>query len=644
MSRFLFLLLCFALFSAPSRADEGNNAYYRHAFAAITAGRPDLAEALAARGSDPVLNKVLRGSAMALPGNDYSFGEMNAFILNNPCWPDLKGIQMIAEQKMPSGAAPDQVVAWFSARPPVTLAGFYRYIDALNQSGQSENAQKAVRARWVDGDFSRDEQTAFIARFGFLLKGEDLWARVDRLLWKNDPNEARRAIPYLNASDRAVAEARLALANQEYSANALLSRVPSDARDDPGLLYQRLRIYVKNNDDDDANEALLNAPSALGNAEAWWEQRNIMARRAIEKRDYELAYRLALDHGQTNPKTVVQAEFLCGWLALRFLDKPDAALKHFQTLYDSASTPMSRARGAYWLGRTYEVLGDKENTEKAYGDAALFNTTYYGQLAITRLFATPVLATTADPPLPESVRNAFFAQDIIRAILRLAEIGEGERASAFFHAALGEASKRSDFILLTEVAARLHRPDLGIQAVKCANQKNMLVQNGGFPLINLHVPTPPEPAFTHALVRQESMFNPDAASQAGARGLMQVMPRTAKDICRKSGIRYRERHLDEPGYNLQIGTSFVAQQIGHFDGSYILALAGYNAGDGRVREWIEEFGDPRSANVDPVDWIELIPMQETRNYIQRIIESLQVYRAKLAGGQCRLLIINDLKR
>ncbi len=648
-SGFLAISLLFAsswLLSAPAaHAAKDDAAYYHRAFTSLASANAEQAEALASRGTDPVLNKVIRGYAMALPGNDYSFEQLDGFLSQNPDWPGLKGIQMIAEQKIPANTSPAQVAAWFAARPPVTLVGFYRYMDALNQSGQAQTAQKAVHTRWVEGNFGGDEQTAFYGRFGALLDSSAMWERMDHLLWHNDTAEARRMMPYLSSTDKAVAEARLALAAQEGgNAETWLERVPSDARNDPGLLYQRLRVRVRNNRDADADDMLLQPPAELGNAEAWWEQRQIMVRRAIEKHDFALAYRLASQHGQTSAKTLVQAEFLSGWLALRFLDKPDIALQHFQNLYDNASTPISRARGAYWLGRAYEVLGNKNEAEQAYEDATVFNTTYYGQLATTRIYGTPMLTAKADPPLPDAVRRTFMARDNIRAIERLYAIGENERARVFFRAATEAATARAEFILLTEVSERMHRPDLSIQTVKAANQKNMLVHNGGFPLISMRVPAPPESAFTHALIRQESMFNPDASSSAGARGLMQLMPRTAKDVARKIGVSYSERRLDDPAYNLQLGTTFVQQQIERFDGSYILALAGYNAGPGRVREWIEEFGDPRRPNVDPIDWVELIPIQETRNYVQRIIESLQVYRAKLAGGRSNLLILNDLKR
>jgi soluble lytic murein transglycosylase len=639
----LFLLVLFYL-AMPASAAESESQFYARAFAAVASNNAQQAESFAEHGSDPVLNKVIRGYAMALPGNDYSFEQVNSFISLNPGWPGLKGIQMNAEQKIPPNALPAQVTSWFSQRDPVTLVGFYRYIDALNESGQAQTAQAAIHTRWINGSFSGDEQTAFYGRFGALLDGTTMWARMDHLLWKNDEAQAQRMMPYLNATDKAVAQARLALAASEGNAESILARVPAEARGDPGLQYQQLRWLVRNNRDAEADDMLLHAPPELGDPEAWWDQRQVMIRRALQQRDYALAYQLAKDHGQTDVKPLVQAEFLAGWIALRFLDKPDIAKQHFQSLYDNATTPITRARGSYWLGRTYEELGDKNAAEQAYEDAAVFNTSYYGQLAATRLYAAPILTAKLDPPLPEAARRAFMSRDAIRAIVRLSDIGQFDHARTFFHAAAESATERGEFIVLTEIAVHMHRPDLGIMAVKAANQKNMLVENGGFPTLLLHVPTPPESAFTHALIRQESMFSPEAESGVGARGLMQLMPGTAKDVAKKLGVRYSQSRLLDADYSLKLGTAFVQEQIEHFNGSYILALAGYNAGPGRVHEWIGQFGDPRSPNVDPIDWVELIPVQETRNYVQRIIESLQVYRAKLAGGQAPLLIINDLRR
>jgi soluble lytic murein transglycosylase len=624
----------------PTEADE-----YHRAFTALASNHPQEAELTAEHGRDPILNKVVRGYAMAQPGNDYSFEQMDSFMDDNPGWPGLKGIQMITEQKIPPNASSAQVVAWFAGRPPLTLTGLYRFADALDQTGQTQLEQSAIRDRWINGDFTGDEQTNFYTRYGGILSEDAMWARLDRLLWKGDSAAAQRVLPLVNAGDKAIAEARLAyMGAQAGDPDMWAAHVPSDAQNDPGLLYQRLRYSVKNNRDDEADDMLLHAPADLGNAEAWWELRQIEIHRAIGARNYQLAYQLASTHGQRGSKTLVQAEFLCGWLALRFLDKPDIALSHFKALYDTATSPITRARGAYWLGRTYEALGDQNAARQSYDDAAAFNMTYYGQLALARTESDPMLTARADPPLSDAVRRKIFGEELIRAALRLNDVGEHERAQTFFHAAVENASERSEFAALAEVAQHMHRPDLGIIAVKAASQRDIVIENGGYPLLDGHVPSPPEPAFTHALIRQESMFNPEASSGVGARGLMQLMPRTAKEVAKKIDVRYSESMLGDPSYSLRLGTSFVEQQIEHFNGSYILALAGYNAGPGRVREWIAEFGDPRNGDIDPVDWVEMIPVQETRNYVQRIMENLQIYRARLAGGRAPLNILNDLKR
>jgi len=306
---------------------------------------------------------------------------------------------------------------------------------------------------------------------------------------------------------------------------------------------------------------LEHAPDELGRPDAWWEERQIMARRAIEHRDFSLAYRLAHNHGQTEGKGLLEAEFMSGWLALRFLNQPDIARDHFEELFQHAATPVSRARGAYWLGRSLEALDDKSGAEQSYETAAALNITFYGQLAMTRIYARPIMSAPSEPAIPASARNSFFSRDIIRAIDHLHEIGEKTLARIFFHAAVDAATRRSDFVLLSELAYQIKRPDLAIEAVKAANQKNMLVAGGGFPVLDHRVPTPPEAAFTHAVIRQESLFNPDASSPVGAQGLMQLMPGTAKGVAKRIGIRYRKGGLDDPDYNIRLGTAFVQSQI-----------------------------------------------------------------------------------
>ncbi|MDX2027121.1 MAG: lytic transglycosylase domain-containing protein [Alphaproteobacteria bacterium] len=643
--RLVFLTLFYAaLCPGLSYAVESDTQAYRKAFAALDAGHAEQAARMARRGPDRVLNKVLLAAYMAQPGNDVSFDDMADFIARNPDWPDMKGILAIAEQKIPSSFSARQVIGWFTAHPPVTLAGFYRAVDALNAAGQTQDLQRLIRARWVEGDFTTDDLAIFSQRFDSFLDSTAHRQRLDRLLWKNDAAGVKRMHPYIDSSLRALAEARLALANENSNALVLADRVPSSLDDDPGLLYELLRWDRKNNEDERAADRLRRAPLELAKPEAWWEERHIIIRRMMERRDYRTAYRLAADHGQLDNKTLTQAEFLAGWLALRFLNRPDDARSHFQALYSAGTTPITRARGAYWLGRTLEALGSKAEAEQAYETAASLNVTYYGQLATTRLYARPVIRALPEPAIPARTRSNFFDRDNIRAIEHLYAIGEKTRARSFFRAASDAATQRADFALLMELAYQIKRPDLAIEAAKAANQKNMLIEAGGFPVLDHALPIRPEPAFIHALIRQESMFRPDAESPAGAVGLMQLMPGTAQAVAKKHDIKFRKTHLNDPAYNLRLGTAFIRNQLDSFDGSYVLALSAYNAGPRRAREWVEEFGDPRDPNIDPIDWVEHIPIGETRNYVQRIIEGLQMYRARLSGGQAPLTILADLKR
>ncbi|HEU0118388.1 MAG TPA: hypothetical protein VFR09_07115, partial [Alphaproteobacteria bacterium] len=492
MSRLLALLLCVLLAvpcatnaapkapakktAKPAAAAPANNeaSAYHRAIEAIENGHSDQAEAVLQHGHDPALNKVLMGLYMAQPGNSMTYRQISAFIDAHPDWPGLKGILAIAEQKMPNDTPPSEVIAWYTAHPAVTTAGFTHATEALEANGQSQLVPQLVRARWIENDFGGEDLQTFHARFSRYLDSDTEWARLDRLLWKNDSVGARRMFVYVDDDMKAVADARLALANQNGNADAFIERVPGSWQNTPGLLYERLRWRVKNNMDDEALDILRRAPQELGKQEAWWEQRQIIIRRLLMAHDYDMAYRLSAQHGQTDPKTLIQGEFLAGWIALRFLNNPDRAVTHFQTLYDNASTPVSRARGAYWLGRSYEALQDKDGAEQAYETASALNITYYGQLASMRLYEQPTITAQPEPTIPGPTRQSFYNRDLIRAVERLHAIGEDDHVHAFFHAAVEAATQRSDFALLTELAYQIGRPDYAIEAAKAANQRNMM--------------------------------------------------------------------------------------------------------------------------------------------------------------------------
>lgn len=641
----LTIALSLCVLPSPALAKPVNRPpTYREAFAALDANQYDRVRTIMSIGSDPVLNKVLRGNLMALPGNDYSFDELASFVSDNPDWPGRKGIMMIAEQKIPSGATNEQIINWFTTNPPLTMAGFYRYVEALDAAGKGGKSIEAIRAKWIEKDFSPDDLATFRSRYAPLLSEADHVARLDRLLWENNVTAARSMYRYVGEGHQALAEARIALAAQSSNANSLLARVPTALQRDPGLLFERLRWRRKNDDNDGAIEILLNEPDNLAHPDLWWDETNIIVRRLIEEKDFRLAYRIVANNKLQSGFDCIQAEFIAGWLALRFLKKHDLAHRHFAKILAEASSPISRARGYYWIGRTYEAAGQKQDAEQAFQSAASINTTFYGQLALAKLYSNPVIRATSEPTIPQTVRSKFFARDSVQAVSRLYRIGQNERARSFFRAIADASSQRVDFALILELAYQLERPDWAVTAAKTANQKNVILTGGAYPLLALNIPTPPELALTHALIRQESEFKADAGSPVGARGLMQLMPGTAKDVAKKLDMTYSPDRLVDPNYNVKLGTYFIQKQIDNFDGSYVLALAGYNAGPRRARDWVGLFGDPRSSHVDTIDWIELIPIYETRNYVQRILENLQFYRARLSKGEAPLLILQDLKR
>ncbi len=643
-----FLFALGLLFASQADARQvlrrAPDSFYQSALEAMESGDKGAVRMALDRGGDPVLNKVLKAYLMAQPGNDFSFDEMASFITENPDWPGLKGILMIAEQKIPQGASAAQIVNWFNAYPPLTAAGFYRHMEALNEAGQSRIAESLIRNYWIEKDLSKSEGEAFRSRYGRFLNSKDHFARLDRLLWDGNTSAAKAMYPLVGEGVRALAEARLALACQSKKAEALLKKVPASLQRDPGLLYERLRWRRQKGTDKSAIEILLNAPENLVRPEKWWKESHVVIRRLMEEKNYSLAYKLAARHGNYDGFSFAQAEFLAGWLALRFLNKPALAERHFKNLIESTKSPLSQSRGYYWLGRTYEATGRKREAEQTYESAATFDTTFYGQLAITRLYSNPTIHASTEPAIPPAVRDRFFSRDLIRAVQKLNDMGFVSLANTYFKAATDFASQRVEFALLLELAYELQRADLAVNVAKAANQKNFLLKGGAYPLLAMQLPSEPEVALTHALIRQESQFQPDAGSPVGARGLMQLMPATAKGVAKKLGVSYAPHRLTDPDYNILLGTRFIQDQIDNFDGSYVLALAGYNAGPGRARQWIETFGDPRSPNVDAVDWIEMIPIYETRNYIQRIIENLQFYRARLAQSPVPLTIAQDLKR
>ena len=591
--------------------------------------------------------KVIRWMDLARPRSGNSFQDIAAFIRANPTWPNQTGLLRQAEETMPAELPAAEAVAWFEAHAPVSALGVGRYADALAARGQEGKAAALVRRFWADANFvTAEDEVAFRRRFAAMLQPKDHLARLDRVLWEHHTPAAQRLLPLVDDAHRALAEARLALADDEPGLEGALRRVPAEFQNEPGLAYERLRWRRHKENDAGALDILSHPPAELGRPALWWAERNAIVRRLLEKHNASAAYRLVLAHGLSEGQPLAEAEFLAGWLALRHLHQAGEALAHFQRMYGAVSSPMSRSRGAYWCGRAAEAQGDRKQAQDWYAKAAAFPTMFYGQLAASALGGERSLALPAEPAVSKDEAARFERRELVRVARILHEIDphdNADRVGLFLRRMIRDASTPADFVQLGRLAAELHQHDEAIFAAKQAFQSGVVLIGPGYPMLPLRHGGGVESGLVLALIRQESTFNTNIVSSAGARGLMQLMPATARMVARKLHLRPDDDRLTEdPDYNIQLGTTFIHDMIDSYGGSYLLAVAAYNAGSGRVDGWLAKQGDPRRPGVDPLDWMESIPIAETRNYVQRVLEALQVYRARL--GQSGHTLKQDLAR
>jgi soluble lytic murein transglycosylase len=480
------------------------------------------------------------------------------------------------------------------------------------------------------------------------LTAKDHRKRLDRLQWQGRYWPARRMLWKVKPDYRALGVARLFLRHRRGNVDRAIAKVPDGLRKDPGLLYERLRWRRRYGKYESAKEILDNPPGDLVDPGRWWIERSAITRLALIKGDVSAAYELAKNHGQDSGAAYAEAEWLAGWIALRFLDDPETAKGHFMSMHYAVKYPVSQARGAYWMARAMEATGDDTLAEDWHRLAADHPTTYYGQLSTARLHPGGSLALPAQPKPDDKDNKTFNAHELVKAARLLAAVGEQDRLKPFI-LRLDELAKTPGWRLLNaELAAATGRLDLSVSVSKRAARQGLKLTGTAYPVVTL----PPLPAKSNlgveaalvlAVVRQESAFYVKAKSHANAQGLMQLLPRTAFKVAKRLRVPFHRRRLISDGdYNLTLGQAYLRELVDEFKGSYVLALAAYNAGPGRARQWLRKNGDLRSQDVDSIDWVEKIPFRETRNYIQRVLENLQVYRRRLAKTEIALRLESDL--
>ncbi|HYE52101.1 MAG TPA: lytic transglycosylase domain-containing protein [Azospirillaceae bacterium] len=641
------LLLAGTLFAPPALAQisSADIATYRSAFKAAERGRWDEALRTARRAKEDLPEKVLRWMELARPDTQADFRTITAFLAANPDWPNQAALRRNAEARMPDDLAEAEARAWFERYPPLTTSGFFRHVDLMLAAGQSEKALAAVRDRYVNGGLGPQEERDFRQRFVSLLRPQDHWARIDRLVWDGDAAGAKRLLPLVDPGRQAVALARLTLAADNGGIDGALRKVPDNLANDPGLLYERTRWRRRKDMEDGVLDILTKLPPELGRPEAWWTEQHIMARRLIERGQHEKAYRIAAAHAVKDGLGFAQAEFLAGWLSLRFLKKPQQALDHFVKLYEGTTSPISRARGAYWAGRAAEALGNPEQARQWFQLAAGHGSTFYGMLAADRTGVAAAQVVPRAPAPSAEARAKFDKRDLVRAARMMERIAgaSDQRVELFLRKMSNDAKTAEEYQLVGGLAREMGLRQLGVSISRQALQDGVVLMDAGYPTLPSKLAPRPEPALVHALIRQESTFDQDAVSAAGARGLMQLMPPTAAQIAKRLGLKHTVAKLTaDPAHNVRVGSAYLQELLERYGGSYVLAIAAYNAGPGRVSGWLKEFGDPRQPGVDVIDWIETMPIYETRNYVQRVLENVQVYRLRL--NEPAVPVADDLAR
>lgn len=632
--------------SSTATSDADRDALER-AIESVRNGKIDDATQLRNAIQDPVAQKlaewmILRSSSSAASAERY-----RAFVNANPSWPSVNFLRRRGEAALWDNNRDDAAVtSWFAGEEPMSAKGRFMLARALLARGDRGAATRHVREAWRGDPMSKDVETYALEMFASLLTAADHKARMDYLLFTDDTAGAMRAAQRVGSAQVAIAKARAAVDDKTGNAKALLDAVPHDAHGDASYLFGRIQHLRRADKITEAAQLMMKAPrdpARLGNPDEWWIERRLVARKLLDAGDSQAAYAVARDAGLPDRDVYkTEQQFTAGWIALRFLNDPSTALQHFSRIGIGSSNPTHLSRAGYWQGRAYEALGRSQDARAAYQAAASHSTSYYGQLARAKL-GLPQIALR-DAPRP--ARGSTF--EVSRALELLYALDERDLAMTML-SDLGDKLDDIDALAaLAEVTARNN------------DARNMLILgkgalNRGYPFDHYAYPVSGIPKYetigpeverglVFAIARQESAFNPKAISPAKAMGLMQVTPPAAKTIIRRFGGTYDvKRLLNDPAYNAMLGAAELGALVSDYRGSYILTFVGYNAGRGRVKEWIAKYGDPRDPNVDAVDWVERIPFSETRNYVQRIMENVQVYRARFGGGS-KLLIEADLKR
>ena len=590
---------------------------------------------IAKKAKDNSIYNFIQWRHLLTTGNQASFYEYQVFLNKNSDYPRIDRIRYLAEHKLSTeSVSPKKIINWFGEKDP--LSGYGKMI--LGESyilvGDKNKGTKLIKEGWITADLSKNELKYFRKKFKKYLNADDYIKRADYLAWNGDRWDLQRLIRYLPKDYELLYNARHLLMSKGYGVDQAIANVPEKFKNDAGLNYDRLKWRRKKGRVDSSAEILLkirNDKEYLVRPDKWWKEREIISRALLYKKKYEVSYKISSNHGMTEGSEFAAAEWMSGWIALSFLNDPLTAKNHFKNFYENVSYPISLSRGAYWLGRAYEKIGEKAQSDNWYREATKYLTTYYGQLAFLKLNPNGKFELDKDMEIDPKYRIQFFNKELVKISYLLDELKKDKYTKHILrHLANDNIAKGSE-VLAAELATSINRYDFAIQVSKIASYQKRFHNKFNYPIIstpkNINGRKIPESALILSIIRQESEFDLEANSHAGAKGLMQLMPYTAKLVSKQAKLPYSKSRLTtDPEYNINLGSHYIAGLILQYDGAYPFAVAAYNAGPNRVKYWKKINKDPQKKQVDYVDWVELIKFRETRNYVQRVMENYNVYR------------------
>lgn len=566
------------------------------------------------------------------PSKSYDFQTYSRFLNAYKDWPDQGSIAMNAEHALLKSGSNAQLVEWFKHFKPATDEGRLRYVAALAAQGHNVTASETLREYWRKGSFSEIQQAAIMGRFGKWLRQSDHEKRLDTLLWQARLDRAANAMRYVSSTNiKAAANTRIAIQRGSSNAPSMFAALPANARQDNGVIFDMARYYRTRDQDERAAATMALRKHDVGEyATQWWRERNLLARRALERGNAQRAYNLAKAHGTSiSGPELAEAEWLAGWIAVSRLKQPGKAFQHFERMYHNVKTPISVSRASYWAGIAAQQLGKKELAQQWYRQAAVHMNTFYGQLGAyalgnpQQLFATYFKKNQRVRPEVE----ARLRQDMVSATKILNGMGREKERDLFLRALLKDATAKNIPHAVIPLAQHLRSPAMALMAAKAAYEKNILIADALFPRTEVPYNATVEASLTLSIIRQESLFDRFATSPADARGLMQLLPGTARHVAGPAGVKHTNpNQLYQPVHNMTLGQVYLGRLLQKYSGFVPLAAAAYNAGPGNVDKWLVSMGDPRNDPYSWVDWVERIPFYETRNYVQRVWENYTTYK------------------